>query len=57
MTNEKYTAGSITVKKVDENGNPLAGAEFTLFGPKTYKKTTGENGVAISKIYRLGTIM
>lgn len=46
MTNEKYTAGSITVKKVDENGNPLAGAEFTLFGPKTYKKTTGENGVA-----------
>lgn len=47
MTNEKYTAGSITVKKVDENGNPLAGAEFTLFGPKTYKKTTGENGVAI----------
>lgn len=46
MTNEKYTAGSITVKKVDENGNPLAGAEFMLFGPKTYKKTTDNNGVA-----------
>lgn len=47
MTNEKYTAGSITVKKVDENGNPLAGAEFMLFGPKTDKKTTGENGEAV----------
>lgn len=46
MTNEKYTAGSITIKKVDENGNPLAGAEFTLFGPKTDKKTTDNNGVA-----------
>ena len=47
MTNEKYTAGSITVKKVDENGNPLAGAEFMLFGPKTDKRTTDNNGVAI----------
>lgn len=46
MTNEKYTAGSITIKKVDENGNPLAGAEFTLLGPKTDKKTTDNNGVA-----------
>lgn len=46
MTNEKYTVGSITIKKVDENGNPLAGAEFTLFGPKTDKKTTDNNGVA-----------
>ena len=46
MTNEKYTAGSITVKKVDENGNPLKGAEFTLSGPKTDKKTTDNNGVA-----------
>ncbi len=46
MTNEKYTSGAITIKKVDENGNPLAGAEFTLFGPKTYKKTTDNNGVA-----------
>ena len=46
MTNEKYTAGSITVKKVDENGNPLAGAEFMLSGPKTDKKTTDNNGVA-----------
>lgn len=45
MTNEKYTAGSITIKKVDENGNPLAGAEFTLLGPKTDKKTTDNNGV------------
>ena len=46
MTNEKYTAGSITVKKVDENGNPLAGAEFTLL-PVGVKKTTGENGEAV----------
>ena len=47
MTNEKYTAGAITIKKVDENGNPLAGAEFMLFGPKPDKKTTDNNGVAI----------
>ena len=47
MTNEKYTAGSITVKKVDENGNPLKGAEFTLSGPKTGKATTDDKGVAI----------
>lgn len=47
MTNEKYTAGAITIKKVDENGNPLAGAEFTLSGPKIDKKTTGENGEAV----------
>ena len=45
MTNEKYTAGSITVKKVDENGNPLAGAEFMLSGPKAEKKTTDNSGV------------
>ena len=47
MTNEKYTSGAITIKKVDEKEKPLAGAEFTLFGPKTYKKTTGENGEAV----------
>ena len=46
MTNEKYTAGAITIKKVDEKNNPLAGAEFMLSGPKTYKKTTDNNGVA-----------
>lgn len=46
MTNEKYTAGSITIKKEDEDGNPLAGAEFMLSGPKTDKKTTDNNGVA-----------
>ena len=46
MTNEKYTAGAITIKKVDENGNPLAGAEFMLL-PVGVKKTTGENGEAI----------
>lgn len=46
MTNEKYTAGSITIMKVDENGKPLAGAEFTLSGPKIDKKTTDNNGVA-----------
>lgn len=47
MTNEKYTSGAITIKKVDEKNKPLAGAEFTLFGPKTDKKTTGENGEAV----------
>lgn len=46
MTNEKYTAGSITVKKVDENGNPLAGAEFTLL-PGRISETTGANGIAV----------
>ena len=46
MTNEKYTAGSITVKKVDENGNPLAGAEFMLL-PGGTKKTTDNSGAAI----------
>ena len=45
MTNEKYTAGAITIKKVDEDGNPLAGAEFTLL-PGEIKKTTDNNGVA-----------
>ena len=46
MTNEKYTAGAITIKKVDENGNPLAGAEFMLSGPKAEKATTDDKGVA-----------
>ena len=46
MTNEKYTAGSITIKKEDEDGNPLAGAEFMLSGPKAEKKTTDNSGVA-----------
>lgn len=46
MTNEKYTAGSITVKKEDEDGKPLAGAEFMLSGPKIDKKTTDNSGVA-----------
>ena len=45
MTNEKYTAGSITIKKVDEKEKPLAGAEFTLL-PVGVKKTTDNNGVA-----------
>ena len=47
MTNEKYTAGAITIKKVDEKNKPLAGAEFMLSGPKTDKKTTDNNGAAI----------
>ena len=47
MTNEKYTSGAITIKKVDEKGKPLAGAEFMLSGPKTDKKTTDNSGVAI----------
>lgn len=46
MTNEKYTSGAITIKKVDEKNKPLKGAEFMLFGPKTDKKTTDNNGVA-----------
>lgn len=47
MTNEKYTSGAITIKKVDEKNNPLAGAEFMLSSPKIDKKTTGENGEAV----------
>ena len=46
MTNEKYTAGAITIKKVDEKEKPLAGAEFTLSGPKIDKKTTDNSGAA-----------
>lgn len=46
MTNEKYTAGSITIMKEDEDGKPLAGAEFMLL-PGEIKKTTGENGEAV----------
>ena len=46
MTNEKYTAGSITIMKEDEDGKPLAGAEFMLSGPKAEKKTTDNSGVA-----------
>ncbi|MDD5908668.1 MAG: SpaA isopeptide-forming pilin-related protein [Clostridiales bacterium] len=46
MTNEKYTSGAITIKKVDEKGNPLAGAEFMLL-PGGIKKTTRENGEAV----------
>ena len=57
MTNEKYTAGSITVKKVDENGNPLAGAEFMLSGPKIDKKTTGENGEAVFENLPAGDVL
>lgn len=46
MTNEKYTSGAITIKKVDEKNNPLAGAEFMLSGPKAEKATTDDKGVA-----------
>ena len=45
MTNEKYTAGAITINKVDENGKPLKGAEFTL-SPGGTRETTGANGIA-----------
>lgn len=45
MTNEKYTAGAITIKKVDEDGKPLAGAEFML-SPGGISETTGANGIA-----------
>lgn len=45
MTNKKYTSGAITIKKVDEKNNPLAGAEFML-SPGGIRKTTGANGIA-----------
>ena len=45
MTNEKYTSGAITIKKVDEKEKPLKGAEFTLL-PGEIKKTTDNSGVA-----------
>lgn len=35
----KKLLGSITINKVDENGEPLAGAEFTLTGPNGYAET------------------
>ena len=46
MTNEKYTSGAVTIKKVDEKNKPLKGAEFML-SPGGIKKTTGENGEAV----------
>lgn len=46
MTNEKYTAGSITIMKEDEDGKPLAGAEFML-SPGGISETTGANGIAV----------
>lgn len=38
---------TLTVKKVDQDGNALAGAEFTVTGPNefTAKTTTGDNGL------------
>ena len=45
MTNEKYTSGAITIKKVDEKSNPLAGAEFML-SPGGNSEITGANGIA-----------
>lgn len=45
MTNEKYTSGAITIKKVDEKNKPLAGAEFML-SPGGISETTGANGIA-----------
>ena len=45
MTNEKYTSGAITIKKVDEKNNPLAGAEFML-SPGGNSEITGANGIA-----------
>ena len=45
MTNEKYTAGAITIKKVDEKEKPLKGAEFMLL-PGGISETTGANGIA-----------
>lgn len=45
MTNEKYIAGAITIMKEDEDGKPLAGAEFML-SPGGISETTGANGIA-----------
>ena len=45
------TLTTVTVKKTDANGNPLAGAVFTLTGTdnsinKNYNVTSGEDGIA-----------
>ena len=45
------TLTTVTVKKTDVNGNPLAGAAFTLTGTdnsinKNYNATSGEDGIA-----------
>lgn len=44
-----YTQGIVSLMKTDENGNPLKGAEFTLFdstGSPVQTITTGNDGVA-----------
>ena len=46
-----YTAYSFTVKKTDVDGNPLAGAVFSLtgtgdFGGRVYNAVSDENGIA-----------
>ncbi len=41
--------GNLEIKKVDEDGNPLKGAEFTLYnkdGKEISKSISGENGIA-----------
>lgn len=38
------TIGNISWKKVDEDGNLLAGAEFQLEGPEGYSETIADNG-------------
>ncbi|MCT1549684.1 SpaA isopeptide-forming pilin-related protein [Brevibacterium casei] len=40
----EQTPGALSWKKVDENGNDLAGAEFTLTGPDGEDFTVADNG-------------
>ena len=50
--------GTIEIKKVDENGNPLKGAEFTLYdkgGNEISKAISDENGIARFETIDYGT--
>ena len=56
----KIIQGSIEIKKVDENGNLLKGAEFTLYdkdGKEISKSISDENGIASFYAVDYGTYL
>ena len=55
IVNEKPGQGKVTVKKVDDKGNTLTGAEFTLTRKTAEKDGTGTEGQGKDGIYT-GTI-
>ena len=57
--------GNLTIKKVDENGNPIAGVEFVIWQNRTWgyiningaaKHTTPSTGTDIKALYEQGKI-